>query len=176
MHLEEENRIWSGIRWSRYVCLRFRNWLRNLCCIHRGLWSCSLFAAIGLWLNWLVNFLGDWQSAAVPLLTVLAMFAVLWIPFDRYVDAMWTSEVEIQSRFWTSLVCKRDLLWKTGQQDPRTRRELVVNYASIGATSRSVHYLLWDVIESWVSGRITCRRHLILFISATVDMWHTVGP
>jgi hypothetical protein len=45
-----------------------------------------LLAALGFWIYWLVRFPGDWQNAAVPILTVLAMFAVLWVPFGRHVN------------------------------------------------------------------------------------------
>jgi hypothetical protein len=46
-----------------------------------------LLAAFGFWIYWLVRFPGDWQNAAVPVLTVLALFAVLWVPFGRHVGA-----------------------------------------------------------------------------------------
>jgi hypothetical protein len=47
-----------------------------------------LLAALGFWIYWLVRFPGDWQNAAVPLLTVLALFAVLWMPFGKHISAM----------------------------------------------------------------------------------------
>jgi hypothetical protein len=45
-------------------------------------------AALGFWVHWLVISPSDWQNVAVPLLTVLAMFAVLWKPFGKYVEAV----------------------------------------------------------------------------------------
>jgi hypothetical protein len=47
-----------------------------------------LLAALGFWIYWLVRFPGDWQNAAVPVLTVLALFAVLWMPFGKHISAM----------------------------------------------------------------------------------------
>ncbi|KAI4703158.1 hypothetical protein J4E81_002035 [Alternaria sp. BMP 2799] len=43
-----------------------------------------LLAAFGFWIYWLIKFPGDWQNAAVPVLTVLAIFAVLWVPFGKH--------------------------------------------------------------------------------------------
>ncbi|CAN9306032.1 unnamed protein product [Alternaria alternata] len=43
-----------------------------------------LLAAFGFWIYWLMKFPGDWQNAAVPVLTVLALFAVLWVPFGKH--------------------------------------------------------------------------------------------
>jgi hypothetical protein len=40
-----------------------------------------LLAAFAFWAYWLVKHPGDLQTAAVPLLTVLALFAVMWVPF-----------------------------------------------------------------------------------------------
>jgi hypothetical protein len=44
-----------------------------------------LFAALGFWIYWLIRFPDDWQNAAVPMLTVLALYAVLWTSFGRHV-------------------------------------------------------------------------------------------
>ncbi|KAH8727556.1 hypothetical protein GQ44DRAFT_703430 [Phaeosphaeriaceae sp. PMI808] len=45
-----------------------------------------LIGALVFWIYWLIRFPGDWQNAAVPVLTVLAMFAVLWmLPFNKNV-------------------------------------------------------------------------------------------
>jgi hypothetical protein len=46
-----------------------------------------LLGALAFWIYWLIKFPGDWQNAAVPVLTVLAMFAVLWVPFEKHVNA-----------------------------------------------------------------------------------------
>ncbi|KAI4637814.1 hypothetical protein J4E83_000632 [Alternaria metachromatica] len=43
-----------------------------------------LLAAFVFWIYWLIKFPGDWQNAAVPVLTVLAIFAVLWVPFGKH--------------------------------------------------------------------------------------------
>lgn len=43
-----------------------------------------LLAAFGFWMYWLMKFPGDWHNAAVPVLTVLALFAVLWVPFGKH--------------------------------------------------------------------------------------------
>jgi hypothetical protein len=43
-----------------------------------------LLAAFGFWIYWLIKFPGDWQNAAVPVLTVLAIFAVMWLPFGKH--------------------------------------------------------------------------------------------
>jgi hypothetical protein len=47
-----------------------------------------LLGAFGFWIYWLVRHPGDWQNAAVPVLTVLALFAVIWIPFGRLVSTV----------------------------------------------------------------------------------------
>jgi hypothetical protein len=46
-----------------------------------------LLAALGFWVYWLIRFPGDWQNAAVPVLTVLALFAVLWVPFGKHLGS-----------------------------------------------------------------------------------------
>jgi hypothetical protein len=43
-----------------------------------------LLAAFGFWMYWLMKFPGDWHNAAVPVLTVLALSAVLWVLFGKY--------------------------------------------------------------------------------------------
>ncbi|KAI4629850.1 uncharacterized protein J4E87_003037 [Alternaria ethzedia] len=47
-----------------------------------------LLAAFGFWIYWLIKFPGDWQNAAVPVLTVLAIFAVLWVPFGKHLGTV----------------------------------------------------------------------------------------
>ncbi|KAH4262248.1 hypothetical protein HBI70_010630 [Parastagonospora nodorum] len=46
-----------------------------------------LIGAFAFWIYWLLKFPGDWQNAAVPVLTVLAMFAVVWVPFSKHINA-----------------------------------------------------------------------------------------
>lgn len=42
-----------------------------------------ILAALGFWVYWLVKHPGDWQNSAVPILTVLALIAVFWMPFGK---------------------------------------------------------------------------------------------
>ncbi|KAH7080625.1 hypothetical protein BKA63DRAFT_563300 [Paraphoma chrysanthemicola] len=42
-----------------------------------------LLGAFSFWIYWLIRYPGDWQNAAVPVLTVLALFAVIWIPLGK---------------------------------------------------------------------------------------------
>lgn len=41
-----------------------------------------LLAALAFWIYWLTVHPGDFQNAAVPFLTVLALFAAFWMPFS----------------------------------------------------------------------------------------------
>ncbi|KAH7096085.1 hypothetical protein FB567DRAFT_48711 [Paraphoma chrysanthemicola] len=45
-----------------------------------------LLGAFSFWIYWLFRYPSDWQNAAVPALTVLALFAVIWIPLGKLIS------------------------------------------------------------------------------------------
>jgi hypothetical protein len=40
-----------------------------------------LLLAFFFWVYWLMHHPGDWQNASVPVVTVIALIAVIWLPF-----------------------------------------------------------------------------------------------
>ena len=42
-----------------------------------------ILGSLGFWVYWLIKHPGDWQNAAVPVLTVLALMAAFWMPLGK---------------------------------------------------------------------------------------------
>jgi tetrahydromethanopterin S-methyltransferase subunit E len=42
--------------------------------------------AFGFRAQWVIKFPGDWQTAAVPVVTALALLAILWVPCGKHAE------------------------------------------------------------------------------------------